>query len=170
MIKVSLNPEQDLKDYTSFKLKLTPIMNILINDRSKDWYYEIGKYLVEKTNGNLKGNLSFFNDKLKFNFIERFNGKDKRTLESIGIFALTDIDKKILKMMWGNPIFHSEFGEGLSKKSKSTFASYFIEINGYKFHIGYDHRGTSIEPDESLKPSELFECLKILIDEIIINW
>ena len=52
----------ELKDYVKGKTKLTPQMNILINDRSKDWYSEIGKYLVEIFNEKLPGRLSFFND------------------------------------------------------------------------------------------------------------
>lgn len=82
---------------------------------------------------------------------------------------IADIDKKIMKKMWGNPLFHSEFGEGFGRKSKSTFASYFVEIDGFKFHIGYDHRGTSIEPDSKLTPDQLFDCLKVLMDEILKN-
>jgi hypothetical protein len=37
-----------LKDYTSGKIHFTPIMNIMMNERTKDWYAELGKYITTK--------------------------------------------------------------------------------------------------------------------------
>lgn len=39
--------EQKLKDYTGGKTHYTPIMNIIMNNRSENWYAELGKYITE---------------------------------------------------------------------------------------------------------------------------
>ena len=89
--------------------------------------------------------------------------------------------------MFGKPIFHDEFGEGfdgeydeetdeeLEPEIKESYASYFVNVDGTNFHIGYDHRGTGIEievpskfnydgnfSDEDAK--KCFESLKKLVD------
>jgi cytochrome c553 len=40
--------EQKLKDYSKDKTHYTPIMNIIMNNRSENWYAELGKYINEK--------------------------------------------------------------------------------------------------------------------------
>jgi hypothetical protein len=164
----------ELQNYISGKTKLTPQLNILINDRTdRDWYAEIGKYFVDKFNGKLPESLSFFNDR-----IDKIKGNSDRVYSSIGIFIFSSVfDEDVLKKLFGEPLYHDEFGEGfegeyseeiedyLEPENKHSYASYFVEIDGVKFHIGYDHRGTSMEVEEGTSPQKLFDCIKTLINK-----
>ncbi len=76
MIKKFESYSKELSDYVKGKTKLTPQMNILINDRSKNWYAEVGKYFVDVFDGDLPGGLSFYNDKIdKLRIIDKLNLK-----------------------------------------------------------------------------------------------
>lgn len=152
---------KELKDYINGELKLAPITNILMNDYSKNWYAEIGKYFVEQYGiENLK-NHQFLLDKLKR------SKKDKElSYQMLGIYFITSyLDEASLKEMFGNPICHSEFGEGFDRKRKYEFCSYIVDINKHKIHIGFDHRGTIIEVEDSLEPIVVFEIIKELVDK-----
>ena len=93
--------QDKLNDYVGGKLKFTPISNILMNDRTKDYYSEIGKYINDTLEISDIPSLSFFESKPKMKF------------SSIGIFFLTaTLDEEALKNMFGEPIFHNKFGEG----------------------------------------------------------
>ena len=179
MIEV-IDSHKELKSYTRGKIHLTPQMNILINDRSKDWYAEVGKYFVNLFDGDLPGGLSFYNDTI--GVMDELDKSERYT--NIGIFIFTSIfDEEVLKKLFGDPLYHDEFGEGfegeyddetddyLEPENKFQYASYFVEIDGVKFHIGYDHRGTSMEVEIGTSPEKVFECIKSLIDsyKIIIN-
>ena len=186
--------EQKLKDYTKGKIHYTPVMNIIMNNRSKDWYVELGKYIIEELDIEKIPYLSFFADKLKerkglVTKIKDFVSPETQTYSSISIHFLTGVlDEKALENMFGKPIFHDEFGEGfdgeydeetdeeLEPEIKESYASYFVNVGGTNFHIGYDHRGTGIEielpnkyqwsdkgsSDEEAK--KCFESLKKLVD------
>lgn len=121
---------KELQDYVSGKFTLTPIMNILMNDRAKEWYVLIGKYFLEQCG---EENITdYMSDKLK-------NGskKDKETsYRMIGIYFLTSyLDESSLNKMFGKPICHDEFGEGFEPRRKYEYCSYFVNINGHKAHI-----------------------------------
>ena len=185
--------EQKLKDYIKGKIHYTPIMNIMMNNRSKDWYTELGEYITEDLDIEKIPYLSFFADKLKerkglVTKIKDFIGPESRTYASIAIHFLTGIlDEKALENMFGKPIFHDEFGEGFEgeydeetdeygePEIKESYASYFVNVDGTEFHIGYDHRGTSIEVQKPSKfrwegqisdkvAEKCFESLKKLVD------
>jgi len=57
--------EQKLKDYSKGKTHYTPIMNIIMNNRSDNWYAELGKYINEKLDIEKIPTLSFLSDRLK---------------------------------------------------------------------------------------------------------
>ena len=191
--------EQKLKDYTKGKTHYTPIMNIIMNNRSENWYAELGKYITETLDIEKIPYLGFYADKLKerksiITKIKDFISPESRTYTSVAIHFLTGVlDEKALENMFGKPIFHDEFGEGfdgeydeetdeeLEPEIKESYASYFVNVDGTNFHIGYDHRGTSIEievptkflqrifgnhdgdfSDETAK--KCFESLKKLVD------
>ena len=185
--------EQKLKDYTKGKTHYTPIMNIILNNRSKDWYTELGKYIDETLDIEKIPELSFFVDEVKrergvITKIKNFVSSRLSVYSSIAIHFLTGVlDEKALENMFGKPIFHDEFGEGFDgeydeetdeygePEIKESYASYFVNVNGINFHIGYDHRGTGIEieipskfnydgvfSDEDAK--KCFESLKKLVD------
>jgi hypothetical protein len=191
--------EQKLKDYTGGKKNYTPIMNIIMNNRSENWYAELGKYITEELDIEKIPYLGFYADKLKerksvITKIKDFISPESRTYTSVAIHFLTGVlDEKALENMFGKPIFHDEFGEGfdseydeetdeeLEPEIKESYASYFVNVDGTNFHIGYDHRGTSIEievptkflqrifgnhdgdfSDETAK--KCFESLKKLVD------
>jgi len=185
--------EQKLKDYTKGKTHYTPIMNIMMNNRSENWYAELGKYITETLDIEKIPYLSFFVDKLKerkglITKIKDFISPESRTYTSIAISFLTGVlDEKALENMFGKPIFHDEFGEGfegeyneetdeeLEPEIKESYASYFVNVDGAEFHIGYDHRGTSIEIQKPSKfrwegeisdkvAEKCFESLKKLVD------
>ena len=185
--------EQKLKDYTGGKKNYTPIMNIIMNNRSENWYAELGKYITEELDIEKIPYLGFYADKLKerksvITKIKDFISPESRTYTSVAIHFLTGVlDEKALENMFGKPIFHDEFGEGfdgeydeetdeeLEPEIKESYASYFVNVDGTNFHIGYDHRGTNIEieipskfnydrniSDETAK--KCFESLKKIVD------
>lgn len=186
--------DQKLKDYTKGKTHYTPVMNIIMNNRSENWYAELGKYITETLDIEKIPYLSFFVDKLKerkglITKIKDFISPESRTYTSIAINFLTGVlDEKALENMFGKPIFHDEFGEGFDgdydeesdeygePEIKESYASYFVNVGGTEFHIGYDHRGTDIEieipneyqwsdkgsSDEEAK--KCFESLKKIVD------
>ena len=185
--------EQKLKDYIKGKTHYTPIMNIIMNNRSKDWYAELGRYIAETLDIEKIPELDFLADRLNkkksvLTKIKDFLNEDNRIYFSVASFFLTSaLNNKSLENMFGKPIFHDEFGEGFDGEYdeetdeygepdiKESHASYFVNVDGTNFHIGYDHRGTGIEieipskfnydgvfPDEDAK--KCFESLKKLID------
>ena len=142
----------------------TPTMNIMINNRSKDWYVELGKYIdgtidiskVPVLSWDVK-NKPIGNIHTK---IDDFNNPYNRFYSNLStMFTTTVLDDVSLRKMFGEPILHSEFGEGFDgdwdeelqeyKDSDiiESCASYFITSGGVDFHISYDHRGTKIEID-----------------------
>ena len=185
--------EQKLKDYTKGKTHYTPVMNIIMNNRSENWYAELGKYITEELDIEKIPYLGFYADKLKerkniITKIKDFISPESRTYTSIAIHFLTGVlDEKSLENMFGKPIFHDEFGEGfegeydeetdeeLEPEIKESYASYFVNVDGTNFHIGYDHRGTGIEIEVPSKfnydgdfsnedAKKCFESLKKLVN------
>ena len=113
----------------------------------------------------------------KINFFD----SPEQTYSSIAIHFLTgSLDEQALKKMFGDPLYHSEFGEGFDgeyddetdeysePEIKEFYATYFVEIDGVTLHIGYDHRGTGIEiesnynMDGHITKTEAEKCLKTL--------
>lgn len=145
-----LNDKTHLSDYTEGRSFYTPIMNPLMNNRSKDWYVEIGKFIHSELKDCGIGNLSFYMESIKSleaeSLVMSFLNQDKKkqALRGLAIMFLTDLEPE-LKSLLGRPLFHSKFGEGFKRKSKTSYASYFVKLGENIFHIGYDHRGTSIE-------------------------
>ena len=178
MIEV-IESRKELKSYINGKTRLTPQLNILINDRSKDWYAEVGRYFVDLFDGKLPGRLSFYDNKIKeLGIVDKLSGKSDRVYNTIGIFLFTSVfDEEVLQKLFGDPLFHNEFGEGFEgeydeetdeytdPENKHDFASYFVSIDGVKFHIGYDHRGTTMEVKEGTTPEKLVDCIKTMIDK-----
>lgn len=148
-----------LQDYVSGKINFTPIMNVMMNNRNKDWYSELGKYIESTIDIERVPELEFLSNRIKkkkgsvITKIKNFLGDDDRLSFSIASFFLTSaLNDKSLNKMFGVPLLHNEFGEGFGKKKLSRYASYFINVGDTNFHIGYDHRGTRIEVE--LKKNE----------------
>ena len=64
---------------------------------------------------------------------------------------------------------HSEFGEGFDEDDHQghQYASYIVNVDGLNFHIGYDHRGTSVEVESTKgepSPERLFKAMCALVD------
>lgn len=186
--------QNKLQDYIKGKPHYTPIWNIMMNNHSVNWYAELGKYITEKLDIEKIPYLSSFVGTTKerkglITKIKDFISPESRTYTAIAINFLTGVlDEKALENMFGKPIFHDEFGEGfegeydeetdeeLEPEIKESYASYFVNLGGTNFHIGYDHRGTGIEielpnkyhwsdkssSDEDAK--KCFESLKKLVD------
>ena len=75
MIEV-IESRKELKSYINGKTRLTPQLNILINDRSEDWYAEVGRYFVDLFDGKLPGRLSFYDNKIKeLGIVDKISGK-----------------------------------------------------------------------------------------------
>jgi hypothetical protein len=154
---------------------INPAVQNLLNDTNG----EVGKYFVDLFDGKLPGRLSFYDDKIRdLGVIDKLSGKSDRVYNTIGIFLFTSVfDDDVLQKLFGDPLFHDEFGEGFEgeydeetdeytePENKYGFASYFVEIDGVKFHIGYDHRGTTMEVEEGTTPEKLVDCIKKLIDK-----
>ena len=184
--------EKILKDYTGGKIHFTPIMNLMMGNRSKDWYAELGKYIVDTIDIEKVPQLSFLADKLKqktniVTKISDFLSGGNHLYFSVSSFFLTSaLDDEALRKMFGEPLLHDEFGEGFDGEYdeeadeegepdiKEPYASYFVNIGGTNFHIGYDHRGTGIEIEISKKfvfgqvsddeAQKCLESLKNLVD------
>jgi hypothetical protein len=186
--------KQKLKYYVDGKIYYTPIMNIMMNNRSKNWYAELGKYINETLDIEKIPYLSYFSEKLKkekslITKIKDFVSPNEQIYTSIAISFLTGgLDEKSLENMFGKPLLHDKFGEGFDgewneekddydePEIKEFYASYFVNVGGTDFHIGYDHRGTGIEiqipnkfnytdgvfTDEDAK--NCFDALKKLVD------
>lgn len=185
--------QDKLKDYANGIIHYTPIMNLLMNNRSVDWYVELGKYITETLDIEKIPELSFLSDRLKqkknvLTKIKDFLSEDGRLYFSVSSFFLTSaLNEKSLENMFGKPLLHSLFGEGFDgewneelddydePKIKEFYASYFVNVSGANFHIGYDHRGTGIEIEVPTKfgyegsssdkdAEKCFESVKKLID------
>jgi hypothetical protein len=187
--------EQKLKDYIRGKTNYTPILNIIMNNHSNNWYAELGKYITETLDIEKVPYLSYFSEKLKkekrslITKIKDFVSPNNQTYTSIAISFLTGgLDEKSLENMFGKPIFHDEFGEGFEgeydeetdeygePEIKESYASYFVNVGGTNFHIGYDHRGTGIEIEipskfqwsdkgsSDIDAKKCFEALKKIVD------
>ena len=96
---------QKLQDYSQGKIHYTPIMNLMMNNRSKDWYSELGKYIVDNLDIEKIPELAFYADKLKkqktivTKMKDYFNSPD-RTFSSIAISFLTSaLDEEALKKL-----------------------------------------------------------------------
>ena len=153
---------KELVEYIDGKSHYTPIMNILMNNRSKDWYGELGKYIDSTINISDYDDFAYFvNHRPKKNIITKivdFRDINSRFYFSISSTFLTAIlNEQSLLKMFGKPILHNEFGEGFDGEwneenddydepiIKESYASYFVNIDNNDFHIGYDHRGTRVE-------------------------
>jgi len=150
----------ELQNYLDNSDENQTVLTIFLNDiKNKDYYKKLGKYIVKIFDGKLSTELKGFE-----------NSISKRKYSTVAIFFLTGVlDEKILKKLFGEPILHNEFGEGFDEYSDNndnddiSYASYFVEINGVKMHIGYDHRGTNIDTNES-DAKKLYDAIKKLVD------
>lgn len=157
-IDSSIDQKKLFKEYLDGDLHLVNIINILMNDMKNKWYSKIGEYFIETVGLDfLEKNHPSIRENIK-------NNRDN-ILRFIGILFITGyLNEQNLKKMFGEPIKHSEFGEGFERKRKYECCSYFVEVNGNILHITFDQRGTSIECEEKLTPIETFDTIKKLID------
>lgn len=148
--------KEKLLAYVKGEVNYVPVANPLMNNRDKDWYSEIGKYVVETLDLSKIPELAGLGEKLKAKRkikitdpISLLSGISRGRMEysMIGIIFVTSVlGEDELKKMFGEPIFHAHFGEGgIGRRGRGTFASYFVKAGRLEIHIGYDHRGTSIE-------------------------
>lgn len=177
--------EKKLQEYVDGVKEYTQIMNYFFNNREKDWMSELGKYITDTIDIEKNPALSFFTDKLpKKKIITKLNifSNSNSIYNSIAIYFLTSVlGPKELIELFGKPIYHDEFGEGFDNEDgfgdriKETYASFFVDINGLDFHIGFDHRGTGIEVEAhegfyrgvrtpTAKVQECLDALKKLVD------
>lgn len=173
--------QNKLKDYVDGLINYTPSSNLIFNDNTKkDWFSEIGNLVNDNLDISKIESLSFFNDIIKEQtFCQKIKSKMGIGYDinsRIGIHFMTStLDDVALKNMFGDPLLHNEFGEGFDgeyddetdeygePEIKESYASYFVTIGGIDMHIGYDHRGTSVEVKRDTTMPQLFEALKELI-------
>ena len=150
-----MNTEKQLKEYMDGGFNLTPILNILLNDMSVDFYEKLGKYIYYIYDGKLPKTLSYFDELKNGDF--RFFGT---------MFATGHLDKEALTKIFGEGLYHNEFGEGFEEEDNIDFeyVSWFGTLNNVKFHIGCDHRGTRIELENNKTSEEVYKFLKKLVD------
>lgn len=173
--------KEELKRYVGGQVRYMHNMSILMgSDRKYDPFAKLGEYIVKEFNGKLPPDLKFYEERLKksstiIKKINVFRDELEDTYSSIAIFFITGtLGEDSLKKIFGEPICHSEFGEGPDEPDEyddkkliisfPKYASYFVEIEGVKLHIGYDHRGTSIEALEGTSSDDLLKALKKLVD------
>ena len=176
-----------LNSYIKGETFYTPILNIMVNNRSKDWYAELGKYIDDTIDITKVPDLAYCaSHRPKNNIatkIKDFLSSDSRFYFNIAsMFVTSTLDEKNLKKMFGEPLLHSEFGEGFEgewneedddfdePEIKEDHASYFVNVGGTDLHIGYDHRGTRVEIgldkkfdyDKGITDAEAERCLQAL--------
>lgn len=163
------NYKECMVDMISNNVRYEKIFGIFLKELGKrNWYEDIGKFVINNLSDNDPIPLHFY-------YHLRIDHKDvgirkkdvtipnNVSYQFIGIDSVHSLaSNQALNKAFGKPLFHKHFGEGFSNKSKSSYASYFLKINGINFHIGYDHRGTNIEVEQGTNPEEIFECLKTL--------
>ena len=133
-----------LNSYINEETFYTPISNIMINNHSKNWYEELGKYIDDTIDISKVPDLS--------------HCISHRVFFSIAsMFVTSTLDDVNLRKMFGEPLLHSEFGEGFEGEWNEeeddfdepviteSYASYFVNVDGTDLHIGYDDRGTRVE-------------------------
>ena len=189
-----LSAQEELDKYMAGKVNYTPLMNVFYggmrkSTKDKSVLSQFGDYII-KTVKPPPQNVRFMMDN------EYPGGNKGQDFGSVGIFFIcSDLSPKALWRMWGEPLFHDEFGEGFDENPDEedeeneeereitdnsykgwSHGSYFMEIEGVKFHVGFDHRGTKMEVDpvtlntECAKrriPKEdmLLVCLKSVVDQ-----
>lgn len=175
---INFSFEMELQNCTDGKVTYTRDMNILMNDRSKDWYSKLGKYIFD----TLKDNYPTYAKQVIDYHINKGDKMNDDSYRSLAIFFMTsDLGWKSGHKLWGPPLYHDEFGEGFydddirimkeldndekSLLKMSNYASYFITVDGIKMHIGYDHRGTGVEFEQGTTPQQAFDCLKEIVDD-----
>lgn len=164
------NQEQILYDYVDGKIHYQPLMNIFLNDSSNNWYGLLGKYLIKKLRDSGKEIPKYLEPRR--NILKMIAERDKEYSSAGMMFVTALLNKDALYKMFGAALYHDEFGEGFQDtkieriNAKRNFASYFMEIDDVKFHIGFDHRGTSIEMDSS-DPVNILKALEKLIDTYV---
>lgn len=174
--------KKELEDYIIGETKFTKLLNIFIKDLPKNWYSKIGEHIIKIYNGELPKDLSFYIDfkKSKNKVFKKLDDfiEDKELTDNIGVWFLTStLDKDVLTKMFGKGLYHNEFGEGfdgeydeetddyLEPEIKESFISWFVFIDNVKFHIGVDHRGTSIEVEKNTTPDKVYNCLTKIVDK-----
>lgn len=169
-----------LEKYVKGELDYTPILNFI--HKKPELYEILGEYAyINIFNKNLPDKLKMFdewiNPKSLIKKVSVFSDK-KRAYSSLAIMLLTHSDFVIdkLKEVYGEPIYHDEFGEGFEGEYdeetdeesepdiKESFASYFVTIDGVDFHIGYDHRGLTIEAKKGASIDNLIKALEKFIE------
>jgi len=177
-----LNYKEELDKYMANEDYYEPQMNILLNADNPpqgDWYKAIGKRMYEQFGGNLPTALKNYEDIIKDT---SWKGRLKRLTGDVysrmAIMFLTNtLGPTLLEDMFGKPLLHSKFGEGFDhdRHQGEQYASYFVEILGIKTHIGYDHRGTSIEfgkykdkmgGETTPAPTMLAYCIAELVERV----
>lgn len=161
-----------MDDLVSGKIRYERVFSVFINDMGRDWYGDFGRFIINSISNDEPIPLHFYyNLGIPANKL----GVERKSItistnvrySSIGIESIHSfLSPWTLREVLGRPLFHNHFGEGLSPSSKSSYASYFIQIDGVDFHIGYDHRGTEIEVRYGTSPSVLLDKLKSFYTEI----
>ena len=176
MTMTKLDLEKTLKDYVDGRIDFVSQMNVFMNDRAKDYYLELGKYFVNAFEKSGKTPPQYIHVPKEKNILRHlFNFNTQREYTSAAIFFLTSmIDLHFLKHAFGEPLYHDEFGEGFDKDMgvdkkhrRKSFLSYFVEIDGVKFHIGLDHRGTTFEIEKGTPAEKALSALKLLADKYV---
>lgn len=165
-----------LQDYVAGKDNYQSLLNFM--NEKRDIFEILGKYAYEEVfNKVLPKKLEFYNDLLSNkNIIKKMTTfyDKKQAFSSFAILLLTHsefvMDK--LRELYGEPIYHDEFGEGFDgeyneetddfdePEIKESFASYFLNIEGVDLHIGYDHRGLTIEAKKGTSGKDLTKALE----------
>ena len=79
--------EQKLKDYVSGEIHYTPINNIMLNNRSKEWFSELGRYIMDTLDTDNITELEFFSKKFK---------EEKNLITKIKDFIDKDKENRVL--------------------------------------------------------------------------
>lgn len=131
---------------TLLECKVSPLLNFLFGHHAR--------YSIE---GQVLSSLKKLGLKIK-----------KKSAFSFFAFLYTSLmNEKVLDDINPFGYYHNLFGEGFDKDRKdgSTYKSYLFQISEDRFvHIGFDHRGTSLEISIDIKEQEFKELIDWIIN------
>jgi hypothetical protein len=154
--------KNELDKYVNDEVVYRHIQNF--THEKMDFYEILGRYAYK--NIILPKELNFF-----YEYLDSKHNVDNMEYNSLAISLLTHQDFVIdkLKELYGEPIYHDEFGEGFPSENdeepeiKESCASYFITIEGVDLHVNYDQTGMAIEAKKGTTVLNLIEALKKFI-------
>jgi hypothetical protein len=150
-----LNHKEELRQYVEVMDDwdiFNSVGNLFINCRRQQWHAQLGKFIYDTYGADIPQDFKKLHELISMQLIDKkvdeYGDKLSTNLSTLAICYIgAYLNTEILSPIFGEPLLHSEFGEGFDEDSHQgeQHASYFLDICGIKVHIGYDHRGARVD-------------------------